>query len=66
MTDKLWMTVWSGGYEAPSYQLHPTLEDAINTATAWADDADEDEGDWVDVLELNVDQRTIRRLTLTL
>lgn len=60
MDSPLYLVVWGGGLEAPSYVLHRTEEAAWNQAREWAADMDEDEGDFVDVLVIRGD--TIERL----
>jgi hypothetical protein len=57
-----YMAVWSGGYEAPSYQLFRTAEAAFKVAREWQDESPEDIGDWIDVLELNTHTLETKRL----
>ncbi len=59
----IFIVVWSGGLEAPSYSQRPTREEAFDLAAEWWSDADED-SDWIDVLEVK-DDGTIERLELS-
>lgn len=61
----LFMVVWSGGYEAPSYALKPTKKEAFALAETWAEDADLENGDWIDVLrltDLDTQMPTVERM----
>jgi len=57
----LYMVVWSGGYEAPQYQVLDTDIAAWALAQSWADDMD-DESDWIDVLRINGSDLSVERL----
>ena len=56
----VFLVIWSGGYESPSYKAHRSHEEAVETAKSWWADADED-SDWIDVLEIKEDM-TVERL----
>ena len=47
-----YLVVWSGGYEAPSYEMFFTAEEAFTQAKSWEEDIQD--GDWIDVLKLRV------------
>lgn len=59
---KMYLVVWSGGYEAPNYVLFRSLIEAKLQADRWRLDMDENEGDYIDVLELNITKNTIERV----
>lgn len=61
----IYMIVWSGGYEAPSYDIKATLTEALAQARKWAEDIDEDQGDWIDVLEINTETLAVNRVGIT-
>lgn len=56
----IYLTVWSGGYEAPSYQMFFSAEAAFEKAEEWEEGMAD--GDWIDVLELNPDTKIVKRL----
>lgn len=56
----IYMVVWSGGYEAPSYVLKDTRDEAFEQAAEWAKDMTEN--DTIDVLELDTKNKTVARL----
>jgi hypothetical protein len=47
----LYLVSFGGAYEAPSYLLTADPAKAKATASEWQDEMDEDEGDFVDVIE---------------
>lgn len=57
----LWVIVWTGGYEAPSYSVKSNKTEAFELAQKWAMDAKEGE-DTIDVLEINSETCEIRRV----
>lgn len=59
---EVFMVVWSGGYEAPDYVVTKTEDDAWNLAAQWVLDADDDEGDVVDVLKIDLVNFNVTRL----
>ena len=63
LTGSIYIVVWSGGLEAPSYSQRPTQEEAFDLAAEWWVDANE-ESDWIDVLEVKEDG-TITRLEVS-
>lgn len=58
----IYIVVWAGGYEPPSYTAYKTKKEAMETALEWWEDADED--DWIDILKLE-NMRLERVETLT-
>ncbi len=56
----VFLVIWSGGYESPSYKALPSREEAMKLAEDWWADANED-SDWIDVLEIKEDM-TVDRL----
>lgn len=57
----IYIVVWSGGYEAPSYAAHRTEKEAWKQANDWWKDADED-SDSIDVIALNTESLSLKRL----
>jgi len=57
----VFIVAWTGGYEAPSYVVFATEEEAIKQAKEWWADADED-ADSIDILRLNPTDLTIERI----
>ncbi len=57
----IYIVVWSGGVEAPSYAAHNTEKEAWKRANNWWKDADED-NDSVDVLSVDTKTLVIKRL----
>lgn len=60
-SNDIFIVVWSGGYEAPSYVVKRTEAEAWAQAKEWLAEADE-EGDWIDVLHLDLTTLILRRL----
>lgn len=54
------MVAWSGGYEAPSYQVFNTEQEAWDKAKEYAKDMQD--GDTIDVLRIDMAQKTVVRL----
>ena len=63
---QIFIAVWSGGLEAPSYAAHATREIAIaKVAEAWLPDYNEEEGDTIDILSLDLKTLRLERLEMT-
>ncbi len=59
-SDMIYLAAWSGGYEAPSYEMFYSAEAAFTKAEEWQKDMSG--SDWIDVLELDPTTKTIKRL----
>ena len=57
----IYIVVWSGGYEAPSYAAHNSEKEAFKRAIDWQKDADDD-SDWIDVLSVDTKTLQVKRL----
>ena len=57
---KIYIVAWSGGYDAPSYAVKLNAEEAMTQGKEWMKDAED--GDWVDVLEVDPKAGTVKRL----
>lgn len=57
----IYMVVWSGGYEAPSYSLYHNEKAAFKQANNWWSDADK-ESDSMDVLAIDIKTLEVKRL----
>lgn len=57
----IYIVVWSGGYEAPSYAAHNSEKEAFKQAKEWWNDADA-EVDSVDVLAIDIKTLQVKRL----
>jgi hypothetical protein len=62
--NKLYLVVFGGGIELPSYSVFDSLDMAKARARMWAKEIDEDEGEWVDLLEIESDMLMMQRLFL--
>lgn len=60
MNEELFIVAWTGGYELPQYATERTLEDAVKRAQDWDEGADE--GDFIDILRVDVAKSTIERV----
>ena len=58
----MYLVVFGGGNEAPSYALKGDFESAKKQAEKWVEEMEE--GDWVDVLKINLYNNTIERVEL--
>ena len=54
------MVVWSGGYEAPSYQVLNTEQEAWDKSAEYIPDMQD--GDTIDVLRIDMAKKTVERL----
>lgn len=61
---EIFVVAWTGGYEAPSYVVKLTEEQAWDQAGAWLADAHED-GDTIDVLRVDLATAEVTRLSVT-
>jgi hypothetical protein len=61
LLNEAYLVVWSGGYEAPQYELRLTREGAVETALTWMEDMEEGV-DTIDVLRLNLTNLTVERV----
>lgn len=59
---KRYLVAWSGGYEPPIYQVFFSEEEAMKQAKDWWDMSTHEEGDWIDVLEIDVIANTVARI----
>lgn len=59
--DKLFIVVWGGNTDAPAYVAKRTVEEATAQAIIWTNESDIDEGDWVDVLSLDLNTLELTR-----
>lgn len=59
---EVFIVVWSGGYEAPTYIARPTKEEAIVIGRDWTKDMED--GDTVDILRINLTNMTLERVEL--
>jgi len=57
----IYIVVWSGGLEAPSYSLYNSEKEAFAQAVDWWKEADE-ERDWIDVLAINTKTLQVKKL----
>ncbi len=57
----IYIVVWSGGHEAPSYAAHNSEKEAFTRATEWQKDMDK-ESDWIDVLAVDTKTMQVKRL----
>jgi hypothetical protein len=58
--DEVFVIAFTGGYEAPSYEVKATVEEALSVAETWAEDLED--GDTIDVLRINVKNFTLSRV----
>jgi hypothetical protein len=59
---EVYLVLWSGGYEAPQYEVKATEEEAWALARSWLAECREDESNWIDVLRLDPVSMNIDRL----
>ena len=59
--NKVYITVWSGGYDPPSYQAFRSREEAWKIAEEWAKDMDEGV-DTIDIVSIDLTSMAMERL----
>ncbi len=58
----IYIVVNGGAYDAPSYAMFQSKQKAIELALSWSEEAIWDDGDWVDLIECNVETQAMRRI----